>query len=194
MTKSHAASLAFGLALTVGGQILAQETAPLPEPKQSAVQFPLPAAGRKVKTAARHARGPRDRSAKTRPVRDEGAAFHALIARHAGAHGIPVPLGEAVVRIESRYNARIIHAGNYGLMQIRLQTARGVGYAGPPAGLLDPETNLHFGMKYLAIGYREAKGDTCLALMRYQSGTAAQHLSAANKIYCAKALRLIANT
>ena len=52
-----------------------------------------------------------------------------LVARHAAANGVPFALADAVVRIESRYNPRAANAGNYGLMQIRHQTARGVGYA-----------------------------------------------------------------
>ena len=32
------------------------------------------------------------------------SGVHGLIARHAAAHGVPVALADAVVRIESRYN------------------------------------------------------------------------------------------
>ena len=192
MTRPIAAALGFCLASAAAGHALAQSVAPSREPKvpalsQSAVTGPSP----NGKIVARHRAATR-RTDRARPARDEGAGWRELIAKHAQAHGIPFGLGNAVVRIESRYNARIIHAGNYGLMQIRPQTARGVGYTGTPAGLLDPDTNLHFGMKYLAIGYREANGDTCRTLMRYQSGTLARHVSAANKVYCAKALRLMA--
>ena len=50
-------------------------------------------------------------------------------------------------------------AGNYGLMQIRLGTARGVGYSGEAKGLLDPDTNLTYAVKYLAGAYRAAGCD-----------------------------------
>eukprot|EP01042_Synura_sphagnicola_P035059 gene35059-44926_t len=69
------------------------------------------------------------------PAGSEG--LRALVARHAAANGVPFSLADAVVRIESRYNPRAANAGNYGLMQIRHQTARGVGYSGGAAGLLD---------------------------------------------------------
>lgn len=110
----------------------------------------------------------------------------ALVARHAAANGVPFSLADAIVRVESRYNPRASHAGNYGLMQIRHQTARGMGYSGGAGGLLDAETNARFGMKYLALAYRAAGGDTCRTIMKYQSGHMAQRMSGANRTYCAK--------
>lgn len=118
------------------------------------------------------------------PVGAEG--LRALVARHAAANGVPFALADAIIRIESRYNPRAAHAGNYGLMQIRHQTARGMGYGGSPAGLLEAETNARFGMKYLALAYRLAGGDTCRTIMKYQSGHMAERMSGANRTYCAK--------
>ena len=76
-----------------------------------------------------------------------------LIAKHAAANGVPENLVRRIIRIESRGNAGAVHAGNYGLMQIRLATARGVGYSGAQ-GLLDPDTNLTYAVKYLAGAYQ----------------------------------------
>ena len=112
--------------------------------------------------------------------------LRSLVARHAAANGVPFSLADAVVRIESRYNPRAANAGNYGLMQIRHQTARGVGYSGGAAGLLDAETNARYGMKYLAMAYKMAGGDTCRTIMKYQSGHMATRMSGANRTYCAK--------
>ena len=61
-------------------------------------------------------------------------------------------------------------AGNYGLMQIRLGTARGVGYRGDADGLLDPDTNLTYAVKYLAGAYRAAGCDADRAVSYYQRG------------------------
>jgi soluble lytic murein transglycosylase-like protein len=110
----------------------------------------------------------------------------ALVARHAAANGVPFSLADAVVRIESRYNPRASNAGNYGLMQIRHQTARGMGYSGGAGGLLDAETNARYAMKYLGEAYKLAGGDTCRTVMKYQSGHMATHMSGANRTYCAK--------
>ena len=117
----------------------------------------------------------------------------ALVARHAAAQGVPFSLADAVVRIESRYNPRAANRGNYGLMQIRHQTARGMGYSGGAAGLLDAETNVRYAMKYLAQAHRLAGGDTCRTVMKYQSGHMAQRMSAANRAYCAKVRTITAS-
>lgn len=133
---------------------------------------------------AKDKRSPVAVAALAAPVGSEG--LKALVARHAAANGVPFSLADAVVRIESRYNPRAANAGNYGLMQIRHQTARGMGYAGPAGGLLDPETNARYAMKYLALAYRAAGGDTCRTIMKYQSGHMATRMSGANRTYCAK--------
>jgi soluble lytic murein transglycosylase-like protein len=115
-----------------------------------------------------------------------GSPYAQAIARHAAAHGVPFGLAEGVVFVESRHNPRASNAGNYGLMQIRLGTARAIGYSGGTGGLLEPETNLRFGMKYLAQAYRLAGGDWCRTIMKYQGGHGATRMSAANSAYCAK--------
>src|SRR4051794_19322292 len=94
----------------------------------------------------------------------------ALIAKHAAANGVPEQLIRRIIRIESRGNAAAVHAGNYGLMQIRLGTARGVGYSGDAHGLLDPDTNLTYAVKYLAGAYRAAGCDADRAVSYYQRG------------------------
>ena len=45
------------------------------------------------------------------------------------------------------------------MMQIKLATARGLGYTGDAAGLRDPNTNLTYAVKYLAGAYHAANGD-----------------------------------
>jgi soluble lytic murein transglycosylase-like protein len=125
------------------------------------------------------------------PAGSEG--LKALVARHAAANGVPFSLADAVVRIESRYNPRAANAGNYGLMQIRHQTARGMGYSGGAGGLLDAETNARYAMKYLAMAYRAAGGDTCRTIMKYQSGHMATRMNGANRTYCAKVRTITAS-
>lgn len=124
------------------------------------------------------------RKALAAPAGSDG--LKAIVARHAAENGVPFALADAVVRIESRYNPRASNAGNYGLMQIRHQTARGMGYSGSAGGLLDAETNARYAMKYLAQAYRLAGGDTCKTVMKYQSGHMTARMSGANRTYCAK--------
>ena len=108
---------------------------------------------------------PRIRSAL---VRD--SALDGMIARHAAANGLPVELVHRVVIRESGYNPRARNAGNLGLMQIKHVTARGVGYTGPASGLMDPETNLTYAVRYLAGAYRTAGGNASRAVALYASG------------------------
>lgn len=131
--------------------------------------------------SAKRSRAPRVAAA---PAGSDG--LKAIVARHAAANGVPFSLADAVVRIESRYNPRAANAGNYGLMQIRHQTARGMGYSGSAQGLLDAETNARYAMKYLGEAYRLAGGDTCRTVMKYQSGHMATRMNGANRTYCAK--------
>ena len=114
------------------------------------------------------------------------------VSRHARAAGVPVSLAHAVVRIESNYRPQAANAGNFGLMQIRLGTARSLGYSGGAAGLMHPETNLTYGMKYLVQAYRLSGGDTCGAVMRYQGGLRTVRMSRANHAYCRKAKTIMA--
>eukprot|EP01037_Dinobryon_pediforme_P013430 gene13430-13544_t len=113
--------------------------------------------------------------------------FAEIISRHANDNHVPAALAAAVVEIESRFNPRVANHGAMGLMQIKPQTARGVGFSGPASALYIPEVNLTFGIRYLAQAYRMADGDTCGTLMRYQSGLGTSHMSRANRAYCAKA-------
>jgi soluble lytic murein transglycosylase-like protein len=114
------------------------------------------------------------------------ATVRPLIARHAAAHGIPVSLAEAVVRIESRYNPNARNGPHMGLTQINHRTARSLGYTGAPAGLLEADTNLRYGMKYLGEAYRLAGGDTCGTILRYQAGLRAERMTRAAQTYCGK--------
>lgn len=100
----------------------------------------------------------------------EGGAYSALVASHAAAHGLPPSLVHRVIMRESRYNPRAVSKGNYGMMQIRLGTARAMGYRGDASGLLDPNTNMTYAVKYLAGAYRAAGGNADRAVALYASG------------------------
>lgn len=90
---------------------------------------------------------------------------------HADENRVPVELVHKVIRRESRYQPRVIgHGYAMGLMQIKYSTARGMGYAGNAQGLLDADTNLFWGVKYLAAAYRYAGGDQVMADRHYARG------------------------
>jgi len=108
-------------------------------------------------------------AALARPAFAADASLDALIALHASANGVPVALVRRVIRRESNFNPRAVYRGNYGLMQIRLGTARRLGYRGSVAGLLDPETNMTYAVRYLAGAYRVARGNQARAMALYAS-------------------------
>ena len=94
----------------------------------------------------------------------------ALIARHAAANNVPEDLVRRIIKRESGGRAHVVSAGNYGLMQIKLPTARAMGYTGTAAGLLDADTNMTYAVKYLAGAYRVAGGNTNRAVHYYAAG------------------------
>ena len=94
-----------------------------------------------------------------------------LIVKHAAANSIPAGLVHRIIIRESRYNARAVGLGGaLGLMQIKHATARALGYAGSAEGLLDADTNLTYGVRYLAGAYRVADGDQNRAVGFYARG------------------------
>ena len=94
-----------------------------------------------------------------------------LIAQHAKVNGVPADLVHRVIKRESRYNPRAVgRGGAMGLMQIKHGTARALGYAGTPAGLLSAETNLTYGVRYLAGAYKVANGDPNRAVAFFARG------------------------
>ncbi|MFH0301036.1 lytic transglycosylase domain-containing protein [Bradyrhizobium sp. 31Argb] len=97
--------------------------------------------------------------------------YEALVASHAQANLVPDTLVHRVIVRESKYQPNLIgRGGAIGLMQIKLATARRLGYKGDAAGLRDPETNLTYGIKYLAGAYRAAGGNHDRAVHYYASG------------------------
>jgi soluble lytic murein transglycosylase-like protein len=99
------------------------------------------------------------------------AQYDALVASHAQANGVPEALVHRVIVRESRYRPGLIgRGGTIGMMQIKLATARGLGYTGTAEGLRDPNTNLTYAVKYLAGAYRAANGDHNRAVAYYAGG------------------------
>jgi soluble lytic murein transglycosylase-like protein len=103
-------------------------------------------------------------------ILDANGNLDALIARHAAANSLPEDLVRRVIKRESGGNARAVSQGNFGLMQIKLATARGMGYTGTAAGLLDADTNMTYAVKYLAGAYRVANGNANRAVHYYAAG------------------------
>ncbi len=116
------------------------------------------------------------------------SAYLPAIAHEAEANGIPPALVDAVVRIESRYDPTAVGSvGEIGLMQVRPKTAELLGFEGTLADLAQPQTNLRYGVGYLAKAWRLAGGDLCRALMKYRAGHGSETMSALSAEYCRRA-------
>jgi len=113
--------------------------------------------------------------------------YAATIARYAAAYGVPVSLARAVIKIESNYRPHLTgSAGEVGLMQIKPATARMLGYTGSVKGLYDPETNIRYGMKYLAMAQGLGGGTTCGTILKYNAGHGAKRMNPVSSAYCSK--------
>ena len=174
----------------------AEESAPAPASNQLAnvTTEPEPQPDAKKKNAAPwaglvpsvSAASPRVAAPALAPSADN-APILALIDKHASALGIPAAFARAVVRIESNFNPRATgRQREVGLMQIKYETARGIGFAGTREELYDPDTNLKWGMKYLAMAWKLGGATPCGAVLRYQAGHMATQPTAASRAYCTK--------
>lgn len=88
--------------------------------------------------------------------------------------GIEPELGFRLVRVESVFNPRALSpVGAMGLTQLMLGTAREFEPNVTREQLLDAETNLRIGFKYLRALIRESRGNLRLALLTYNRGPVA---------------------
>ncbi|WP_397542669.1 transglycosylase SLT domain-containing protein [Roseovarius salis] len=100
----------------------------------------------------------------------ETPRIRALINAYADDYEVPRALVHKVVQRESDYRPRARNGPYYGMMQILPETARGIGFAGRDADLLDPATNLKWGVKYLRGAWMVSDGDMDEAVMWYARG------------------------
>ncbi|UVC18583.1 lytic transglycosylase domain-containing protein [Mesorhizobium onobrychidis] len=113
--------------------------------------------------------------------------YSTIIERHAASNGVPVSLAKAVIMIESSFQPNQVgSAGEIGLMQIKPSTARMMGYSGSIKGLYDPETNIKYGMKYLAMARNLGDGTTCGTILKYNAGHGAKRMNPISAAYCGK--------
>lgn len=180
MQQSRVRNLALGTGLAVA--LLAASPTGAAADVWGEASLPLGAAGGPSGAAVPAAAGPGGRQGQ----------YAGLVARHAQAAGVPVGLAQAIVRVESNYNPRARgRAGEIGLMQIKPATARGVGFAGSAQALYDPDTNLRYGMRYLAGAYQLAGGDVCGTVLRYNAGHYARRMNPVSQRYCARVRSLM---
>jgi hypothetical protein len=126
-----------------------------------------------VASTASGAKAPQAKTvASAQPTEQTGkhSTIDKLVSRYAAYYKVPVSLVHRVIKRESNYNPKAYHAGNYGLMQIRYRTAKGMGYEGKPHGLLNADTNLRYAVRYLKGAWVVSGGNEKRADRLYQTG------------------------
>lgn len=117
-------------------------------------------------------KGSRSRGAGSEPplYPNETPELRRLINKYADLYEVPRSLVHRLAIRESRHRPGARNGPYYGLLQILPQTARGMGFRGKPNDLLDGETNLKYGVKYLRGAYIVAEGDPDATIMWYARG------------------------
>lgn len=124
-------------------------------------------------------------------VKSKGG-YDGLIAKYANQHGVPYKLARAVVQVESTFRPDVTGAaGEIGLMQIKLATARGMGFKGSRKELYDPATNLYWGMKYLGKAHQLSGGSTCGTILKYNAGHGARKMNRISARYCGRVKQIL---
>ena len=94
-----------------------------------------------------------------------------LIKAMAPAQGVPTWFALRIAHVESNYNPNMRGShGEYGVFQMKCATAKDIGFSGNCAALLDPRTNIQWGLRHLAIAIGKSDGNLRLAASKHNAG------------------------
>jgi len=175
---------AAGAASTAGGDpaLFLPPAPPVPPLTAAAFQDPPAAAG-----------PPGTDGARLMSSAEGRALYLPVINREAARRGLPPALADAVATVESGYRTGAVGTvGEVGLMQVRPTTAAMLGYRGSLTGLFAPETNIEYGVAYLAEAWRLTGGQVCESLMKYRAGHGETRMTQRSVDYCVRARRHLA--
>jgi hypothetical protein len=90
-------------------------------------------------------------------------------------YSLPIGLLSALCFVESSHRVEVIHkddggAHSIGVCQIKVETARMVGFTGTEQELLNPKTNITYAAKYLKRQIDRYDGDLRKGVAAYNSG------------------------
>ena len=101
------------------------------------------------------------------PVKASNRAYLDIIRRHATSYQLEEALVQAVIKVESDYQPRVVsRKGAQGLMQLIPETAKALKVSNP----FDPYENIRGGSEYLRMMLDLFNNDVELALAAYNSG------------------------
>jgi hypothetical protein len=153
-TRLPRAFACLSLALVLGACTTADPKLP------NAASIPLPEPSPRLASAT---------DTKPQP-RSSNKSVDGLISKYSVAYAVPESLVRRVVQRESRFNPAARNGPYWGLMQMLPATARGMGHGGSAKDLLDAETNLKYGVRYLAGAYKVADYNPDQAVRLYSRG------------------------
>jgi soluble lytic murein transglycosylase-like protein len=92
-------------------------------------------------------------------------------------YGLPVDLLSSLCYVESKHNIATIHvhdgnSSSFGVCQIKLKTARGLGFRGTEKQLMEPKYNVKYAGKYLKHQLIRYHGNVEKAVIAYNMGHA----------------------
>lgn len=103
-------------------------------------------------------------------------------------YNLPPDIFTAVCYTESHFNANVIAKNDggedsIGLCQIKLSTARHMGYKGNKRGLLDPVTNATYAAKYFKHHLKNNNGNIVDAVISYNIGHKTNYTKYVNEVF-----------
>ncbi len=137
-----------------------------------------------AKVSSKTTKAKRVRKARRTAGGRRGAGYAACKAA-ARKFGVPMATALAVCRLESGFRCSAVgRAGELGLLQIKLATARSLGYRGSRRGLLGCSTGAYWGMKHLAQAIRRG------GVWKHNAGLYAKRPNAQARKYARKVAAL----
>ena len=111
----------------------------------------------------------KSRKAKATPANTDRVV--ALIKDMAPQYGVPTWFALRIAKVESGYNPNSRGAaGEYGVYQMKCATAKGIGFSGNCAELLNASTNVRVGLKHLSMAMKLSGGNLKMAASKHNGG------------------------
>jgi soluble lytic murein transglycosylase-like protein len=119
----------------------------------------------------------------TLPFEDAVMQYKVAIMKAGQDNAIEAAIIAAIIGKESKGQANVVNGRFNGLMQLGLAEASAMGYGGNSAGLLNPDTNITYGAKYLRYCINHKNGDLPFGISGYNTGNVERENTPYNALY-----------